>query len=1213
MNQKFSFYIITEADLGIQCAEIILANNHQVLGVISTNQVVIKWAFERKILCFHTLKEFENIKPVKAFDYLLSVINNQILPPVLLEYPRYCAINYHDSLLPKYAGVHATSWSILNRESYHGVTWHIMEPLVDAGDILKQVAFPIEKNETSLTLNLKCYAQALKSFKELVKDISEGSIYRRSQNLQERSYYGAYQKPNNVGIVDWNTTAQDVDRLYRALYFGNYPNELVAFKVLIGDQVFFPHKVEILKEKTENRPGIIVNVDQNSIQITTKTEDILIKEITDIQGNTRTVSDLTNYFNLCKGYRLTTIAKKIKMDLYQKLTTVSVYESHWIKTLSHSAPTKFLTDLFLKWNKSAEILEKNNRKYHYIDDEIETKIVKESYIKFKGVPLVDILCTVFTIYIYRLGNKDIFSVQYTDFHLKQFTEYLGSFLSTTVPLKVDLSLSLSGKKTLEKFIEEKNKIKQYKTYSLDIRERIPLLKKLPYDKHDIKFNIVNTKVGRKNFQSAERDCLLEIDMDKEGDKYSLVFLAEFAKEEKQLIEAIPGHIRTLLKNLVKDPECSIEELSFLTPEEEEQILIKWNDTKVNYVSSRTIYQLFEEQVKKTPDNIAVIYEDQELTYQQLNETANQLAHYLRSLGVTSDTFVAIAVESSLEMVIGLLGVLKAGGAYVPLDPNYPQERLQFILEDTNAPIIITNTLMLDKLPTTWARTVCLDKEWNHIKTLSTSDLTSFILPRHLAYVIYTSGSTGKPKGVLVDHGNLCNLIDSMKQIDSLASSQYFLQNVSFSFDPSLWTTLWPLIQGASVILLSTEHTHNPTAILGCIQQYSLSLLHAGPALLRALLAHAEAVNNKSLKHIIGGGEKWLIEDLRTLRETLPNCNLTNVYGPTESTIHVLTWTFKDSEIPSLVPIGRPISNTQIYILDAYMKPVPIRVVGELYIGGDGLARGYLNRPDLTAEKFVPNPFIKEEDLLQAKNLRLYRTGDLARYLPDGNIEFIGRSDDQVKIRGFRIELGEIEANLLQHPDVNQTVVMVREDQPDLKQLVAYIVPKAEILDSLNQETVLLSSDQQSFTVLKGEKISALTEDLRNHLVRVLPDYMVPSFFVFIDKIPLNPNGKIDRKSLPPPEVTNIDGYVAPRNELETKICQAWAELLGIPEDKIGIHDDFFKLGGNSLLVIRLANKLNTIVRPHQFSIISLFKYSKINDFVQHLLSNLQNERVEYEL
>jgi non-ribosomal peptide synthetase component E (peptide arylation enzyme) len=296
-----------------------------------------------------------------------------------------------------------------------------------------------------------------------------------------------------------------------------------------------------------------------------------------------------------------------------------------------------------------------------------------------------------------------------------------------------------------------------------------------------------------------------------------------------------------------------------------------------------------------------------------------------------------------------------------------------------------------------------------------------------------------------------------------------------------------------------------------------------------------------------------------------------------------------------------------------MNPVPIRAVGELYIGGDGLARGYLNRPDLTAEKFVPNPFIKEEDLLQAKNLRLYRTGDLARYLPDGNIEFIGRSDDQVKIRGFRIELGEIEANLLQHPDVNQTVVIAREDQPDLKQLVAYIVPKAGILDSLNQETVLLSSDQQSFTVLKGDKISALTEDLRNHLVQVLPDYMVPSFFVFVDKIPLNPNGKIDRKSLPPPEVTNIDGYVAPRNELETKICQAWAELLGIPEDKIGIHDDFFKLGGNSLLVIRLANKLNTIVRPHQFSIISLFKYSKINDFAQHLLGNLQNERVEYEL
>jgi acyl-CoA synthetase (AMP-forming)/AMP-acid ligase II/acyl carrier protein len=298
---------------------------------------------------------------------------------------------------------------------------------------------------------------------------------------------------------------------------------------------------------------------------------------------------------------------------------------------------------------------------------------------------------------------------------------------------------------------------------------------------------------------------------------------------------------------------------------------------------------------------------------------------------------------------------------------------------------------------------------------------------------------------------------------------------------------------------------------------------------------------------------------------------------------------------------------QGYILNQDIQVLPIGAVGELYIGGDGLARGYLNRPDLTAEKFVPNPFIKEEDLLQAKNLRLYCTGDLARYLPDGNIEFIGRSDDQVKIRGFRIELGEIEANLLQHPDVNQTVVIAREDQPDLKQLVAYIVPKAGILDSLNQETVLLSSDQQSFTVLKGDKISALTEDLRNHLARVLPDYMVPSFFVFIDKIPLNPNGKIDRKSLPAPEVTNIDGYVAPRNELETKICQAWSELLGIPEDKIGIHDDFFKLGGNSLLAIRLSSKLSKYL-GEKISVAVIFKNRTVNElhnFFQDIANKYQ--------
>ncbi|NBT86422.1 MAG: amino acid adenylation domain-containing protein, partial [Alphaproteobacteria bacterium] len=476
-------------------------------------------------------------------------------------------------------------------------------------------------------------------------------------------------------------------------------------------------------------------------------------------------------------------------------------------------------------------------------------------------------------------------------------------------------------------------------------------------------------------------------------------------------------------------------------------------TKVEYPENKTIHQLFEEQVEKTPNNIAVVYEDQELTYQQLNEKANQLAHYLRTLGVGPDILVAIAVERSLEMIIGLLGILKAGGAYVPLDPDYPEERLQFMLNDTNAPVLITQAHLKDKLRDTFTsykgKTVVLDSMEETFHQQNTVNPLLITLPHHLAYVIYTSGSTGKPKGVMISHQGLCNRLVWMQKHYNLKYCDRILQKTPFTFDVSVWELFLPLISGSLEIIAKPQMHKDPKYIVELIEKKEISIIHFVPSMLDTYLEQNNQ-NHDSLRLTITSGENLNHTSLRKFNSIFKS-ELHNLYGPTEASIDVTSYFCDPQGGKNIVSIGHPISNIQIYILDNHMKPVPIGTVGEIYIGGVGLARGYLNRPDLTAEKFIPNPFINKKDTATLHNrntkessssisLRLYRTGDLARYLPDSNIEFLGRVDDQVKIRGFRIELGEIESVLTQHDGISQAIVMVHENQINHKQLTAYIVP-----------------------------------------------------------------------------------------------------------------------------------------------------------------------------
>ena len=625
------------------------------------------------------------------------------------------------------------------------------------------------------------------------------------------------------------------------------------------------------------------------------------------------------------------------------------------------------------------------------------------------------------------------------------------------------------------------------------------------------------------------------------------------------ITRMAGHFVNLLEGIVANPEERIWQLPLLTEIEQQQLLVEWNNTQTDYLQDKCIHQLFEEQVERTPDAVAVVFENQQLTYHQLNCRANQLAHYLRSLGVGADVLVGICVERSLEMVVGLLGILKAGGAYVPLDPDYPQDRLTFMLEDAQAPVLLTQASLVEAIPHHKAQVVCLDTDWqaNIYGTDSQENLYSELTTDNLAYIIYTSGSTGKPKGVQIPHSALSNFLYSMRQTPGLTEENTLLAVTTYSFDIAALELFLPIIVGARLVIASREIALDGTQLSAKLIDSKATVMQATPATWQLLIT-AGWSGNEQLK-ILCGGEAL---PAHLASQLLHRCaSLWNMYGPTETTIWSAASQIKTDG--KIVPISQAIANTQLYILDQYSQLVPVGVAGELHIGGEGLARGYFNRPDLTAEKFIPNPFSK-------KATRLYKTGDLARYFPNGEIEYIGRIDNQVKLRGFRIELGEIETLIIQHAAVRETVVVVRNDSTDSQRLVAYVV--------LNFEQMLTISE------------------LRGFLESKLPNYMMPAAFVTLEALPLTPNGKVDRRALPAPSQSrDLERFVAPRNQLELQLVQIWSQILKL--DEVGVKDNFFDIGGHSLLVPYLLAQIQ-----QQFGkslpLVTLFQHPTIEELAE---------------
>jgi amino acid adenylation domain-containing protein len=619
------------------------------------------------------------------------------------------------------------------------------------------------------------------------------------------------------------------------------------------------------------------------------------------------------------------------------------------------------------------------------------------------------------------------------------------------------------------------------------------------------------------------------------------------------IARMAGHFQTLLAGIVDGPDAAIGQLPLLSPAERHRLLVEWNATASSYPRQCGIHDLVAAQAARTPEAEALIAADACLTYRELDQRANQLAHHLRALGVGPDVRVAINLPRSAALIVSLLGILKAGGAYVPLDPSYPAERLAFMLQDAKAPLLLTAPSALGiGLPSEalqLVRVVDLEADGPRIAQQPTTPPASGVAADNLAYVLYTSGSTGVPKGVAVPHRAVNRLVCNTNYV-RLDSTDCVAQLSNCAFDAATFEIWGALVHGARLIILATDIILAPHEFATHLARHGITVLFLTTALFNQL-ARAVPSAFRQVRSLLIGGEaadpQWLAEVLKHG----PPRRLLNVYGPTETTTFA-TWYLVEEGPEGLttIPIGRPIANTQLYVLDRHLQPVPIGIAGELYIAGDGLAQGYLNRPALTAERFIVAP----ESL--AQTTRLYRTGDMVRYLPDGNLEFLGRLDNQVKIRGFRIELGELEALLRQHPSVLESAVVMHEETPGDKRLVAYVAwnPRSD------------GGKPSCASDADGSTHRQWTTMLREYLRQQVPEYMVPSAFVIVDALPLTPNGKVDRRALPPLEMTHDEleaSFVGPRNPMEQALAAIWARVLRCEE--VGIHHNFFDLGGHSLL------------------------------------------------
>ncbi len=1124
---KFSCVFIGGQSRLIRCAEIVIDKGHKIQAVVSDDEAVLSWARKHSLEHFPIDTDWKSKIVHQTFDYLFSVDNPNIISEAVRQQPRYLAINFHDSPLPKYAGVNATSWAILNGENTHGISWHVIAEQIDSGDILKQVSFPIQKHDTTFTLNGVCFEKSIDAFADLVDELVTNKVQRVPQDINDRSYYKRWQRPTVACTLDWRMTAIEIDHLVRGLDFGPYKNPMGLPKLYLNNRLMVVKSCELLETVEQADPGSILEVSSESINVATGTQIIKLSNFYTLQGESQLPQEFLKETGLGSGDVLPALSEDYASavtELYNKLVK---FESFWSNLLTSVEPLRlehFLQTKPLQSNKDSKAI-----RYQTIQSFLSaTSLASEG----------DKVLTALSIYLSRIGNTSSFDIAYSDSHLNEQIDGLGLFFATHVSLHIQVDSDLTFLQFERVMSEQLESMRKHCTYARDLILREPGLR--DYNSNQFKMQVAIDRVSQISNFSNELEHDLVIVIPDNGRELCWRYRPEMF--DTATIESMISQFSTLLEGIAYDDKTRISHLPLLTEKDRELILYKWNQPEIETTDGDYLHKVFEEVVQRNSNKVAAIMVEEqsssalpnEITYETLNVKANQLARYLQHQQVGPETIVGICLERSIEALIAILAIHKAGGAFLILDPHLPSERLEFIITDAGVRIVVTIEQWRTKLTAVGIQNIEMDTEQTIINKGDVSNLECHLRSSSLAYVVYTSGSTGLPKGVLIEHRGLKRFIAWHQETELTTEKDRVLHSKPLSFDASYAEIIRGFAVGATLVIVPEQFQKDVASTASILERYEVTIFSIVPSMLAYLLDEPTLKKCHALKTITVGGEALSVDLRDRVLEQL-NVELFNFYGPTETTMGVLAKHCEREISENSVPIGRPIANAKTYILDANLQPVPIGCSGELLIGGDCVGRGYLNRSELTSEKFILNSF---------GNGLLYRTGDLVRYLPDGNIEFLGRIDSQVKMHGLRIELGEIESQLKRFPGISKAVVLLRKDKSGNDHLVGYLV-------------------------VESRKPPSLSE-VSGFLKKRLPDYMVPKAYLFLDTLPITPSGKLDSKALLvlKPDQLGLEGeFVAPRTSVEEQMAAIWNEILGL--EKIGVHNNFFDSGGDSLNAVQL--------------------------------------------
>lgn len=984
-------------------------------------------------------------------------------------------------------------------------------------------------------------------------------------------------------------------------------------------QILDTEKFEISEESVSFDKVIKLCIEKAKIKFQLEGGKLISLEVIKINNLDEVILNLTHHHILSDAYSVGIIVSEL-LFYYQTLNNNTSYRFNKIsRELNYfdylvyqnfELQTKKYQLIISNLRKKLELakpidLKKSNLIFDNREEKLEFKIDYPIYQRLKqlgvknNVSLYSILLTsLYHILSIYNNNQNNFPIGITVSNRPvEFNNSIGPFIST-LPLIPQYNQKVLLIDNIKKIHEDILYLTQHPLININL-----ITEGLKYHP-DYIIKLIHIIFSMHNFRHDKQEFnnkLYEvIDIKENGEKtgisitaieteYHLLFNISYAKNlyEKEYIESIINNFFAFLFKideslLIKSPN----QINFLTENEYQKIISTWNSKVNKYSEDKTIQQLFEEQVERTPDSIAVIYDDKQVSYRELNNQANKLALYLHKLDVGPEMLVGILLERSIEFLISLLAIFKVGAAYVPLDPSAPIERSILILEDANTKILLSEEDYIKEIKDKATCSILFVKEYlkNNGSSNNVHNLGTFNTPESLAYVIFTSGSTGRPKGAMVEQRGMINhLFCKINDLD-LIPSDVIAQTATQIFDISVWQFFSAIVLGGKVCILKDEDAWNPKSLFFVIRKENITILQIVPSYTSTILDLLEEDRDlyklPKLRFLIITGEALFAHTCNQWLKLFPKIPIINAYGPTECSDDVTHYKFAicNQYRYGIIPIGKVLSNCSIYILNSNLDPVPVGVVGDLYIGGDGVGRGYLNRPDLTTEKFIANKFQTEEERKLNRNTRLYKSGDLGRWSHDGNLEYIGRDDFQVKIRGYRIELGEIESALLSYDGIRQGAVLAKEHKEDgNKYLVGYYVSDNKIDE----------------------------EKLLSYLQTKLPEYMIPSVLVYLKGLPLTINGKLDRIALPEPAFTSSKSYIGPKNELEARVCSIWAEVLGFPIDKVGVKDDFFKLGGNSILAIKLINKLNKALNCN-IAVSVILQNTTIDSFCNHLKCNELN-------